>query len=445
NAIRKEPSLFAYNYWQIQQVFDQLRKTEELIQLIEEIDLRATGNYWAFVNMLQPLFGQERTRPQGLKLLRKIWKSFPQERPYIMGSLYQSEIWHVPEVYDYARQAVIPSGDDPFDPWRGSDQIISYQGDGRVNGVITRLLEAARRQNRLRPLTREIEQVLVKHPEWSAGKALLAILNLQRGRVAEARRAWRELLDDKQNPMPMMPRFILGQEIQDYESMRDLALETFEGGGEEKLHDTNIPYKFSPIPALVHAYRDAGRKKEARALLLSCANAPGYSFDIGYSAYMRVQNASSLAEDLTQLGYPVDAVRLCGELFKDSETLEAALTWSGPWIKQQAEQALRTAMKGLKPETLAESVHDLLTPRKSPARSASKGAESSQALDLLLLLQPRELPDAQLTSMLERALLEAAKKPEMQTEAREALKKLLTEYPQDMSVRIAAALETLLE
>ena len=62
-ALRNEPALFAHNYWEIQQVFDRARKTEELIQLIDEIDIKGMGgNYWTFMNMLQPLFQEERTR-----------------------------------------------------------------------------------------------------------------------------------------------------------------------------------------------------------------------------------------------------------------------------------------------------------------------------------------------------------------------------------------------
>ncbi len=258
-AIRKDPALFASDYWDIEQVFAQAGKTEELVKLFDEIDLKAAGgNYWVFLNVLQPLFQQERTRAQGLKLFRKVWEAFPQERSHILGSLYQNELWQLPEVYDYARQAVIPQGDIVIDPWRGSEEVISYGGDGRVSAVVTRLLEAARRQNRLRPLTREVEEALAKRPGWSAGKALLAVLNLQRGRTDEARRAWRELLDDKENPMPTWPRFIFGQELTDYESMRDLALETLEGGIEDMLTDSNLDYSYSPVRLLVNLYREAG-------------------------------------------------------------------------------------------------------------------------------------------------------------------------------------------
>jgi tetratricopeptide (TPR) repeat protein len=439
-ALLKEPALFAHNYWEIQQTFDQAHKTEELLQLFDEIDLKGMGgNHWAFMNMLQPLFDQERTRAQGMKLFRKVWNAFPQERAQLMGALYRNELWQLPEIYDYARQAVIPRSDEPVaDPWRGSEQVMYYNGDGRVGSVVTRMLEATRRQNRLRPLTREVEQVLSKRPEWSAGKALLAVLNLQRGRTAEARRLWRELLDDKQHPMPMWTRIIFGQELRDYDSMRDLALETFEGAAEDMLNDMNMDYSFNPIRQLVDLYREAGRKKEARALMLKFVRPLDSRYDVGYAAYQRIQSTSSLANSFTEMGYPIDALRLCSELLDDSETLEAAANFNGPWMKQQAEQALQNAIKGLKSETLAESVRDVLTPR--PDR---KGDEP--ALDFLLLVQPHELPDARLTSMLERALYAVAKKPEAREQARMALVQLLAERPRDMSVQIAAALQALTE
>ncbi|HEY7326851.1 MAG TPA: DUF1583 domain-containing protein [Gemmataceae bacterium] len=453
-GIRKEPILFAYNFWEIQQVFDRLHKTEELIQLIEEIDFKAAGgSYFAFMNLLQPLFRQERTRAQGLRLFRKVWDAYPQERGRLLAYIYQDELWQTPEIYDYARQAVLPAGDDPVDPWQASDQPIRYEGDGRVAGVVTRLLMAARRQNRLRPLVVDVEHILEKHPEWSTGKGILVILNLQRGRIDEARRGWRELLDDKKYPMPLWSRYILGQEIADFDSMRDLALATYEGALEESLNDMNINMSFSPLRRLVLLYRDLGRKQDARALLLRCTRSPAWVFDSGYNAYWRISNTSAVANELTELGYAVDALRLCSELVNDRETIQAAVNWNGPWMKEEAEQALRTAVKGLKPETLAQAVRDLLTPRAmvgpaSRRANASTGGtgvspvkQRNDTLDLLLLLQPRELPDARLTSMLEQALHDAMRKPELRTEAQGALKKLLAEHPDDLSVRIVAALE----
>jgi tetratricopeptide (TPR) repeat protein len=451
-GIRKEPMLFAYNYWEIQQVFDRLHKTEELIGLIEEIDLKSVGgNVFVFMNLLQPLFKQERTRPQGLRLFRKVWEAFPQERSRLLLYVYQAELWQVPEVYDYARQAYLPVGDDPVEPWPTTDQQVWYEGDGRVAGVVTRLLEAARRQNRLRPLVHDVEKALVKHPEWSAGKALLVILNLERGKIDEARRSWRELLEDKSNPIPLWSRYIFCQEIADFDAMRDLALQTYEAVIEESINDLNMNMSYSPLRRLVHLYRDMGRKADARALLLRCTRSQGWTFDSGYNAYQRISNTSAVASELTELGYAVDALRLCSELVNDRDTIQAAVNWNGPWMKEQAEEALRTAVKGLKPETLAQAVRDLLTPRARVEGGGWRVEGKTNPpfstlhppparLDLLLLLQPRELPDAQLTSMLEQALHDAAKKPDVRSEAQATLKKLLVAHPDDLSVRIAAAL-----
>jgi tetratricopeptide (TPR) repeat protein len=455
DSLRKDPSLFAYNYWEIQQVFDQAHKTEELIQLFDEIDLKSSGsNCWVFMNMLEPLFNDERTRARGMKFFRKIWDTFPQERIQLMGYLYHDAIWQLPEIYDYARQAVIPRSDEPVaDPWRSSEQVILYSGNGRVEGFVTRLLKAAQRQNRLRLLGQEIEQVLSKRPEWSDGKALLAMISLKRGKVAEARRLWRQLLDDKQNPMPTWSRVIFGQELRDYESMHDLALETFEGAAEEIQNEMSMDYQWNPIRQLVELYRETGRKEEARTLMLKLARSRhDESYDPGYAAYRRIENTTALANSFTEMGYPIDALRLCSELLDDHETLEMATTWyNGPHLKQQTETALRNAFKGLTPATLAEAVHDVLTPRPE-SNGRHPPASNASALDLLLLVRPHELPKAQLTSLLERALDEAVrshaerrneKEPRMQAE--KILEKLLVEHPRDLSVQIAAALLALAE
>ncbi len=441
DALRKDASLFAYNYWEIQQVFDQAHKTEELIRLFDDIDIKNMGgNYWVFMNMLQPLFDNDRTRAQGLKLFRKVWNAFPQERAQLMGNLYQNQLWQMPEIYDYAREAVIPQTDEPLaDPWRGTDQITSYTGDGRVNGVVTNMLEAARRQNRLRPLSREIEQVLSKHPEWHGGRALLAVIYLKRGKIDEARRLWRQLLDDKQNPMPTWSRVVFGQELRDYESMRDLALETFESAADDMFDQQNqMEYTWHPLRQLVSIYQEEGLKKEARALMLKFTRRADYPWDPGYAAYQRIQSTTALSNGFTEMGLPIDALRLLSEMLDDTETLETASNWNGPWMKQQAERALQNAIKGLTPTTLAEAVRDVLTPH--PDRKGD-----APTLDLLLLVQKRELAETRLTSLLERALHEAAKKPEMCAQAREALVKLLAEHPRDLSVQIAAALFALME
>ena len=103
DAIKKDPSLFTVNPWMVQQTFQQAKKMDELVKLLEEIDLRALGgNFWAVTQIVQTLLEDEKQRPAALRLFRKAWQAFPDRREYMIGSLYDEQIWQLPETYDYA-------------------------------------------------------------------------------------------------------------------------------------------------------------------------------------------------------------------------------------------------------------------------------------------------------------------------------------------------------
>src|SRR5262249_38656686 len=298
-AVLKEPSMYYYYDWQINQAYMQANKYDDLLKLFEQIDLKTMGgNFWTVTQMVQMLLQNEKNRPAGLKLFRKAWETFPSQRVELMRSLYQEEMWRLPEIYDSARQAFIPNPDAPVDPWRGADEVIYWGGnDGRVTGLATRLLEVARRQNRIDSLTRDVEQALARVPEWSAGKGLLVLLNLQRGRTEEARKAWIELLDDKKNPIPPMARFIFAQEMEGYGAVEDLVLRTYESTMDDVLNDMNMEFSYSPIRRLITLYKQTDRKADARALTLKFAKPSEYDYwNPGYSAYRRINNISQISD-----------------------------------------------------------------------------------------------------------------------------------------------------
>src|SRR5204862_7194232 len=104
-ALKKEPALFAYRYWEIQQTFAQAKKSKDLLKLFDEIDLKQLGgNYWSVLNMIQPLLSQEDSREQGLRLFKKAWAAFPEQRTQMLGYVYDDELWRLPELYAYARE-----------------------------------------------------------------------------------------------------------------------------------------------------------------------------------------------------------------------------------------------------------------------------------------------------------------------------------------------------
>src|SRR5439155_12521396 len=125
-----------------------------------------------------------------------------------------------------------------------------------------------------------------------------------------------------------------------------------------KGEDTDLSY--SPVRRLVKLYDQEGRKADARALALKCMNAQWNEYDVGYSAYRRINNGQAVAGLLDEMGYPVDAARTYAALLDDNETLETAARYYGEQtMRLQVEYGLRRTLKRLKPDALPGAVREL--------------------------------------------------------------------------------------
>jgi tetratricopeptide (TPR) repeat protein len=432
-AIKKEPSLFSYNYWYIMQTFQQAKMWDELTKVFDELDAKTMGGqYYAYMQIVQPLLSQEKTREQGLKLFRKAWQAFPDSRQWMMQYLHDDSLWSLPELYAFAKEAVVPGAEMFPDTWQGSDQVINYANDGRTTGLFTRLLDMARRQNRLVSLGREVDEALKRHPSWSAGRALKVILDLQQGKRADARKAWLELVDNKKDPMPGMAGFLFGQEIEHYSAMHDLVRQTYEKATEEAIRD-EYDLSYSPVRRLVKLYEQEDRKADAKALIQRCLKQrTDDRYDPGYAAYQKMSSTMSAASMFQELGFTVEAVRMYAGLLDDADTLDMAMRYWGGGGRTQVEQGLKQALKALKPEQMPESVRELLQPREN--------AKTGQALDLMVMVPNRTLTETTVTSVLAQALEATAKTPELRGEALAKLAELCGRLPRDFSVQVAAAL-----
>jgi tetratricopeptide (TPR) repeat protein len=444
-AIKKDPSLFAYRYWEIENVFRQANKFDDLIKIFEETDLKQLGQVWNVSNILQQLLQDEKTRDKGLVLFRKAWKAFPNERQYLMGNLYDENTWRLPEIYDYARQALLPVDTQASNaPWSGLDQILFYQGDGRIAGLVGRLLDAAARQNKLDPLKREVEGILKTTPEWSGGKAMLAVIDARQGKTDDAKKILAELIDNhekKKDPIPMYAAWVIGQELEGYGPMLELAESLYKLAIKEMELDSNNnfnqQFEYSPARRLVYLYGKAGKKDEARNLALKFTRKreSGNHFNQQYEIAQNIEQLMAVAGQLNELGYPADAVKLFNEVLADREGLEVANGWRGgdDWYSNQAQQGLDQAVKGLKGDTLAPTLKTVLTDDAKPKPGSS-------ALDLILMIQPHELDAALVKSFSAEALQAAAAKPERMAEVQSALAKLRQDHPDDIPVAVAEVL-----
>ncbi|HTK75342.1 MAG TPA: tetratricopeptide repeat protein, partial [Gemmataceae bacterium] len=443
-AIKLEPSLFGNRYYDVQMLFQQANKLPELGQLLDEIDLRKVGSYYTVTEPISEMLRNDKSRDLGVKLFKKAWEAFPQYRSSMLGQLYDDSIWRLPEIYTFAKQAIIPREDSEFDAWQMISDYMSYGQEGRIDGVLTRMLAIARKQQRLSELRAEVQAALAKRPDWQSGKALLAILDIQSGNKEAGKKEWQQLFADPKLDMPAIARFILCQELEYYAGVENLAVKALEGGIEDLFREGRFQFSYHPARRLAWWYEQLGRKEDARKLTQRFAKPQpsdaNVSYPPGYVQYQTVSSGISVAQEMMRVGDPVEAVRVYSQLLADRETLEQAALYrgGGPQFEPQVEQGLKNALKALKPSTLPAAVAALLTPRE-------EAPGNGPVLDLIVLVESRDLSKAALMSVFASALESTAKAPDVRKEAFARLADLIKRYPTDYSVQIASALAAFIE
>ncbi|HEX7447792.1 MAG TPA: DUF1583 domain-containing protein, partial [Pirellulales bacterium] len=228
----------------------------------------------------------------------------------------------------------------------------------------------------------------------------------------------------------------VGQELENRGELSDLAMKLYEATADND--DVRHDFSYSPLKRLVGIYHKAGRDEDARTLLFKLTKGQDYSnYDARYAAYQRVSNGVSIGEQLAELGYPADAARVFNDLLADPEAFEQSKGYyrGGDQARLSAEQGLAKALQDINPEHVSRTVEALLTQAKT--------AGDEPPVDLALLVQPRDLARAELTSILARLLKSASKVPEARAAVDAGLKQLASDYAGDFSVQIAVTLAAL--
>ena len=144
-ALKKSPVLLGSGFYQIQNAFRQANKMDELVQLLDEIDIRSIGQPYYVMDLIQTMMYQDGMTDKVMPLFRKAWEAFPQQRMDLISYIRRDEFWQMPETYEYARQALLPdpSTFSPANQWYAFQSVLSYSGDGRINSTISRMLDLA--------------------------------------------------------------------------------------------------------------------------------------------------------------------------------------------------------------------------------------------------------------------------------------------------------------
>jgi tetratricopeptide (TPR) repeat protein len=432
-AIEKEPSLFVYSFNEIESAYTQANKIDDLLTLLEQLDFKKLGYPWPIISLVQKILRDPARKERGLRLLQKAWDAFPGDRLTVIGLIRDDAVARLSEMYDYYRRAILPAPEETqVSTWAGIDEWVYVDENGQLTGVLPRLIEAAERQGKLDLLGQDVAEAVKRVPSWVGGKGVLAVIQARQGRFDEARRNFQALLNDESTPIPENASEVLGFEIQDFGPLRPIVEELYRRAGQDAGPDRMI--RNHPYLRLAKVLHRAGRDAEARALLLPFADR---DFDpignAGYAAYQKIDTLTLLGYTLLDFGFPADAAIMFAKILAATEVQRQAREWagnnSGGDPVRIAREGLARSLVSLDGEALGQSLQTMLTP--------SNQAEGP-SLDLMLIVQPREIDRAAVFSLFERALLRAPS--DLRDEVRTALAKLREQRPQDLSVAIASTL-----
>lgn len=448
-AFKKDPALFGRNYYQVMNTFQAAGKADELSKMLNEADLRSMGGSNSIMNMIQNMAYEESQRANVVPLFRKAWEAFPAERADLMNYVHNQEIWKLPEMYDYASEVAVPDlgvGSNGGE-WAAFETGLSFGSNGTTSGLLARLLDIATAQNRVEDLTRKIEANLAKAPDWTAGKAMLALVRCRAGKYDEARKLIEEVLARaKDEPLPGYAPHVLGCELEKYGPTRDLAVRVFEttlAEADSASGGIRDQYEYSPLKRLVALYAREGRKEDARRVLQHAAR-PRESSNNGnddYELQMRVGTQATVGRELLALGFAADAAPILNEARAGAESIapDAPNYYADrESMLRMTREGLDAALKGLKGGDLARAASAFMTAPDDKAQ-----AVANPAVDMVLMVYPRDLDKAEVRSLFAESIQSAAGAPDGLRAFDERLEAALKAAPDDVTTAAAAALSAL--
>ena len=442
-ALKKDPKLARNNFYQIINSFQNADKLNDLASVIDEMDFKMfRQNPWELTNMISNLSYQEKSKDQAIALFKRAWKDLPDQRQQLLSNLNNDIFWQMPEIYDYARQGIIPTETSVLQNagWPGFGQIQNWNGDGKITTLMNRFLTIAATNKKLDELTKEIEATQKKVKKWDGGTALLALIDLRRGKVDEAKAVFEKLLPTfKGMQQGQYTRWEIAQELMPHEKCIDLAIQYFEAVCKDPDAMTQNQFEYTPGKPLVLLYKQRGRKNDARRVMLEASKvkASRHRGNEDYEAYQRINNSTSLGNEMKALGFPIDALRVYQEqLARSDDFVSAARVFGGGTngtqqitrMRKQLETGFQTALKELKPELLPELLSGNDTTKDKPS-----------PVDLLLMLETRDLDKTTMSSALSNLVSGIASNPEMVAKTKSALSDIRANNPGDFAVLILVA------
>ncbi|HEY2412465.1 MAG TPA: DUF1583 domain-containing protein [Pirellulaceae bacterium] len=448
-VIKKQPRLIGQRYYEVSNAFQRARREADLAKALTEINLKSIGQPYMVSNLISNMMrnsgrsgNDNGARAAGMLLFKKAWEAFPDQRAELMSNFSGSEMWTQPEVLEYGKKSLVPTVEiAKKQPWYGLSNAGVSSG-GHIYSTLQSVLDGATKTNQLPSVRKDIAAAIEEFPNWKVGPMLLAVIDLRLGKEVDMEAALAPLLDRPKSVGRELyyEQWILAQELASKPKHKDLALKLYESAAlNSRDDDYNYQYEYSADPPLAKLYQSVGRREDARRVLLkSVRHQPRDNGNYQYNLYRQAESLISIGGQFQDLDFPVDALRTYRELLTNpayNDPLITNFTGRDPeYYLGRARAGIQAVTKKFVERQAGDVAVALLTP-------ADKARTDAPAVDLMLMATTagtNALPtlESPLLALIRPAGITAAAALQVEQQ----LDELAKQFPQDLSVPVAAAL-----
>lgn len=459
DALKKKPSLFGNQYYEVINVFRNNRRMADLGKLFSEMDLRQLGRYYVLQEVISYLSQDAATSELATTVLMRAVEAYPE---YGAGQFIQNlqpDQIRKPEIAAMFRKSLIPTPDKAKrQPWNQNNSN-GYSDDGTLYSTEMTLFDASS-PTELSELKSEVAKTLVAVPQWEEGHSLLVMLAVRAGDRVEAQKHAEILagFNIEANYSAMYGVWKAAQDLRKIPELRDEAVKLYEIADKAWRQQRNG--SGGPAAALASMLIEGGDKETARKMLLDSLKEQEESYpgNPGYAEYQRTSRLYQAANRFEQLGFTTDALKTYRELVNYGKLHDAAIRqWqTDNYYTLSAESMLQQLVRKLTDQSDRSWVKELLQDQDAKNNTSpidlflvnSSGSASSAAARRIIYdeygnaIRPTT-GSPRLSSLLINVLKEKFADPALEKEIADRLTDLAAKFPADLPVAIAESVYAL--
>ena len=370
--LEKRPRWVMDDFYQFQSIFRQADRTVDVLRAVEKMDLKKIGQTYYLTDLVGNMLREQgsqadaATKKIAISLFEKLYDEAPNARANLISNLRDGKLFRNDRIFAVALNSLLPPKNVTLDPWFGLNQVNSYSSNGNANGSFGKIVQGVKGSEKEKELFQAIEAETKSRPNWLGGQAMLAIIDMSSNRKAAAKERMKKIFDDPKvmESISAVPAWLVGQELGKFGDTLELAIKILEQAEARNDQPQMDQLQYSSTAKLIDLYAKAGRREEARRLLVARSRGPGrnYSSNQGYAAYEKLEATTYVAKKLADLGYQVEALIMYRDAFFDKTSMEAAKQYGGDWMTRQLEEGMKeTAKAAFDPVNAAKALDQLLS------------------------------------------------------------------------------------